>query len=1021
MKKLNLILFYIILAVSFSGAPLFAIVYSVPLSVEEEVPAPVLGAATPSGQATVEVDTLTGEVSITGEYTGMSSEVTAAHLHGLAPRGVASGVLIPLNTTGGTSGEISGEGTLSESELEGLSRGMTYVNVHTANNAPGEIRGQVVSADVRAFAVGLSADEEVPAPSLGGAEPTGEGRVVVQLSTGEVEIAGSYDGMSSNVSGSHLHGLASVGTTAGVLFGLDNTGGTSGTFSGRAVLDEADLGGLLTGRTYLNIHTSSNGPGEIRGQVADNKIRVFEIPLEAEQEVPAATLNGSMPTGSATVRADILTGAVSVTGDYSGMTSNVGAAHLHGLAPRGTAAGVLFGLSTSGGQSGSFSGSGMLSSDDLEGFLAGRTYVNVHTAQNGAGEIRGQVEFQLADLPPVRLVPVLEDAFLSPVGLTHAGDGSGRLFVVEQRGQVRIVMDDGSLLPDPFLDLGAKLVPERNNFDERGLLGLAFHPDYGTVGAPGEGKLYVYYSAPSPNAPGTVSSPVDHMSVVAEYEVSTGDSNVVNPASERILLSFDQPQFNHDAGQVAFGPDGLLYIATGDGGSSEDNDAGHTGGNANQPPAVLGNAQDRSKFLGKILRIDPLGSDGPGGLYSVPADNPFVGEGGGVREEIFAYGLRNPWRFSFDHRGPGATGRLFVADVGQRRVEEINLVEKGKNYGWRAFEGTFDFDPATPAEGPFEPPIAEYTRPGQDNGLPKIGISVTGGYVYRGGASPALHGLYLFGDWSSSFGMPNGTLLGLIESQAGQFDLGIFEVDGGNPIGRYLPAFGRDEAGEIYLATKRTLAPSAVDPDSADPTGSIFRIATGGEIRHFEVSLTPDQEIPAPTLDGASPSGSAVVEVDAASGRVSVAGTYRGMTSTVSGSHLHGLASSEATAGVLFGLDNTGGTSGRFWGSAFLSQPELEGLLSGMTYLNIHTTRNGSGEIRAQVPGIIVEDPRLSVTLEEGGGVSICWDDPTGALVLQESTDLRDWERSERSIEDANGKRCITIAEPAGRLFFRLR
>jgi len=161
--------------------------------------------------------------------------------------------------------------------------------------------------------------------------------------------------------------------------------------------------------------------------------------------------------------------------------------------------------------------------------------------------------------PRLKLVPVVEDAFASPVAITNASDGSNRLFVVDQRGKVHIIDTGGQLLPTPFLDISAKLVPERSGFDERGLLSIAFHPAYST-----NGKFYVYYSAPSPNAPGTESDPVDHQSVVAEFSVS-GDPNVADPNSERILLTFDQPQFNHDGGQVAFGPDDFLYISSGDG------------------------------------------------------------------------------------------------------------------------------------------------------------------------------------------------------------------------------------------------------------------------------------------------------------------------------------------------------------------------------------------------------------------------------------------------------------------------
>ena len=217
---------------------------------------------------------------------------------------------------------------------------------------------------------------------------------------------------------------------------------------------------------------------------------------------------------------------------------------------------------------------------------------------------------------------------------------------------------------------------------------------------------------PQPNGdPNDPVSPVDHQSVIAEYSVTGGNANVADPNSERILLTFDQPQFNHDAGFVGFGSDRMLYITTGDGGGAGDNEPGHTGGGPGDPIGGLGNSQDRTKLLGKVLRIDVDGNNGPGGQYGIPADNPFVNNAT-ARDEIYAYGLRNPWRAPFDD-GPGGTGRLFVADVGQGDVEEINIIESGGNYGWRIKEGTFDFDSTvTPnPDAELVDPIAEYAHP----------------------------------------------------------------------------------------------------------------------------------------------------------------------------------------------------------------------------------------------------------------------------------------------------------------------
>jgi glucose/arabinose dehydrogenase len=431
-----------------------------------------------------------------------------------------------------------------------------------------------------------------------------------------------------------------------------------------------------------------------------------------------------------------------------------------------------------------------------------------------------------ADFPPVRLDPVSQGEIVSPVGITHAGDGTNRLFVTDQRGTIHVIQD-GSVVDTPFLDIESRLVPERQGFDERGLLGLAFHPNFGQAGTTGADRFYVYYSAPQPNGnPDDPVNPVDHQSIIAEYAVTALGSNVADPNSERILLAFDEPQFNHNGGHLGFGPDNMLYITTGDGGGGGDNEPGHTGGGPDDPAGGLGNAQDRTNLLGKVLRIDVNGTNGASGEYGIPNDNPFAGAGGGVREEIYAYGLRNPWRATFDN-GPGGTDRLIVADVGQGAVEEINIIESGENYGWRIKEGTFDFD-ATVSPDPDVPlidPVAEYAHPGANNGLLEVGLSVTGGVVYRGSDFPALDGKYIFGDWSTSFGTPNGTLLGMEETSPGEFDLSVLSVVGGNPIGEYILAFGLDENGEAYVATKLAAAPSGLDPATGLPSGAIYRIA----------------------------------------------------------------------------------------------------------------------------------------------------------------------------------------------------
>jgi glucose/arabinose dehydrogenase len=429
-----------------------------------------------------------------------------------------------------------------------------------------------------------------------------------------------------------------------------------------------------------------------------------------------------------------------------------------------------------------------------------------------------------ADFPTLALKPICLSQFNSPTAVTNAGDGSNRLFLCEQRGKIRIIQN-GMLLPTPFLDVGSKLVPPFSpTFDERGLLGLAFHPGFANPASLGYRKFYIFYSAVSPNAPGTTTDPVNCRSTISEYLVSAGDANIADPLSERILLSYDKPQFNHNGGQLEFGPDGLLYISTGDGGGANDNNFGHTGGGSGNPMGVLGNAQDKTRLLGKILRIDPFGTDGPGGQYGIPASNPFVGVGGGIREEIYAFGLRNPWRFSFDP----PTGRLFCADVGQGKVEEIDLISSGGNFGWRVKEGSFDFDATAPNGGlPLIAPIAQYEHPGLSPslGLPAIGISVTGGYVYRGTAIPQLVGKYIFGDWSTSFGTPAaGTLLGLEETTPNNWTLSVLPLTQPNPIPTRILAFGRDEQGEIYVATNVTTGPAQNDPATGLPAGGLYKI-----------------------------------------------------------------------------------------------------------------------------------------------------------------------------------------------------
>ncbi len=458
-----------------------------------------------------------------------------------------------------------------------------------------------------------------------------------------------------------------------------------------------------------------------------------------------------------------------------------------------------------------------------------------------------------AAFPTLYMKPVCLQQLHSPTNMTTANDGSGRIFICEQQGKV-MIFQGGMLRPTPFLDLSGSFVtlrgtPAGASYDERGLLGMAFHPGYSNSSSPGYRKFYVYYMKDSPNAPGTASAPVDSMSVISEFQVSATDPNVAVLASERVLLSFDQPQFNHSGGQLEFGPDGYLYIGFGDGGSANDNNAGHTGGNATspRPNGILGNGQDRRVLFGKIIRIDPLGTDGPGGQYGIPADNPFVGMGqdfadnsldGPMRGEIWSYGMRNPWRFCFDKRA-GGTNRMFCGDVGQGKVEEINLIVGGGNYGWRYKEGSFVFDSlmATNGIAPASPidPIAQYEHPGLGGGtlgLPSLGLSVTGGYVYRGSAIPALVGKYVFGDYGATSGTASGRLMGLEETSPGVFALTqTLPLVGPNPFALRVQCLGEDESGELYVGTKITAG--VLELSGGLPAGGIYKLvpaATTGTV-----------------------------------------------------------------------------------------------------------------------------------------------------------------------------------------------
>ncbi len=455
-----------------------------------------------------------------------------------------------------------------------------------------------------------------------------------------------------------------------------------------------------------------------------------------------------------------------------------------------------------------------------------------------------------AEFPLLYLKPLVLQQIHSPTCITGAADGSGRLFVCDQIGKIHIIQG-GMLQPTPFLDLTTSGLNSKvyffrtsppqlpTSYSERGLLGLAFHPDYAKPGSPGHGRFYLNYTKAyqagiDPPQHDGGSWTVDCVTVIAEFRVSSTHPDLADPSSERVLLKYPQPQANHNGGNLAFGPDGMLYIGSGDGGSSDDNNVGHTGGaNTNPRPShALGNGQDRTVYLGKILRIDPLGTNGPGGQYGIPPDNPFVSDASaGIKKEIYAYGIRNPWGLAFDHR-PGGTGRLFCADVGQGRIEEVNLITSGGNYGWRYLEGsenpTFSSgavtNPMPNPGGTLIAPIAQYAHPDISNTiLPKLGLSVTGGYVYRGQDIPALRGKYVFGDYGSTSGAPSGILMGLEETQPNTFQLvpGI-PLLGGNPVSMRILCLGEDERGELYVGTK--LTGGVMETTDNLPNGGLYQL-----------------------------------------------------------------------------------------------------------------------------------------------------------------------------------------------------
>jgi len=421
-------------------------------------------------------------------------------------------------------------------------------------------------------------------------------------------------------------------------------------------------------------------------------------------------------------------------------------------------------------------------------------------------------------------IQLVADNFTSPIGLVPSPDKSGRLFVIDQVGKIWVVDKQGNKLSTPFLDITGKLVaPLSPGYDERGLLGLAFHPDYAR-----NGKFYVFYTAPPP--PGgptsnagntTLPKTWNNMTTISEFRVSS-NPNMADPGSERKLLQEPHPQSNHNGGTIAFGPDGYLYIAIGDGGNKNDIGPGHVEDwyafNAG------GNGQDvEQNLLGNFLRID-VNTTSAGKAYGIPSSNPFVGKPG--LDEIWAYGFRNPFRFSFDMKDGH---RLFGMDAGQSRYEEIDLVEKGGNYGWNVKEGTECFNAANEfAEVPNCPTVDAFGNRLVDpviqikNWLNPEGggraTTIIGGNVYRGNDLHGLEGRYIFGTFSQTPTTPNGELFIANPHGSSLWDYEELEL-ASHPgdIGYYLKGLGQDLEGEMYLTVSSRLGP-------AGNTGKVFKL-----------------------------------------------------------------------------------------------------------------------------------------------------------------------------------------------------
>jgi glucose/arabinose dehydrogenase len=410
---------------------------------------------------------------------------------------------------------------------------------------------------------------------------------------------------------------------------------------------------------------------------------------------------------------------------------------------------------------------------------------------------------------------LVTDGLVSPIGVVAAPDNSNRLFIVDQAGKVWIIDGSGNKLTTPFIDVTSMMVTLSPNYDERGLLGLAFHPNFQS-----NGRFFIYYQRPPrPGGPQTGVN-WNNLSRISEFKVSASNANLADMGSEKIILEMDDPQSNHNGGTIAFGPDGFLYIAIGDGGSANDVAPGHV--NDWYPANAGGNGQDvEANLFGDVLRLNIDGA----APYTIPADNPFVNKAG--RDEIYAYGFRNPFRFSFDM---GGSHQLYLGDAGQVLHEEINVVTKGGNYGWNVKEGAICFNAANndtalancPAVDNFGNALTDpvISLPNTSNPQGGKALTVIGGNVYRGNTITGFKGKYIFGTFAQTAGTPNAELF-ITNSEAGGAGPWAYSevnlVNYPNDLGYYLKGFGQDNAGEIYLTVSSIAGPSGT-------TGKVFKL-----------------------------------------------------------------------------------------------------------------------------------------------------------------------------------------------------